>query len=196
MSNQFKTREMCDLVAAKLAEHDWHFERREFEDGECAIDTDITSQSQLLRKYEIRMLFRRRAMQTIYYIPVMAPERVRGEMSEYLMHANSCTLHGKFVMDFGDGEIRYEKATSLAEVEADVDSVLTRALDMLKATVDQYVTGLIAVAMGKLASDAFASVVKAMNVPPQPPPLLPPVGNVEDLAEEFEAGQQKKQKGE
>ena len=67
-------KEMCDLVAQKLKEHDWRFRLRDFGDGEFAVDSDVSSKSGVFRFYERRFLFQRAEMRTIYYLPVKAPE--------------------------------------------------------------------------------------------------------------------------
>jgi len=161
--------EMMNTVVENLKKHEWHFSTKKFDDGECAIDTDITSKSGFFRFYEIRFLFRKWDMQAIYYIPIKAPENVRKEVAEYLCRANWRTKYGEFVIDFEDGELRYLFLVNPAGIAADVEDVIGDCFDLCR-TIDRYAGGLMSViAGGKSAADAFADATKPTEEIPPPP---------------------------
>ena len=167
-------KKMCDKVAASLKENKWRHEVKDFKDGEYAVDTDVHSKSDVIRFYEIRMLFRKWDMQTIYYIPIKAPEAKRLAVAEYLTRINWRKKYGKFQMDFEDGEIRLDMVFSPAAVEKDVDDVLGDSLNMMCEMADRFAPGLMAViAGGQSAKDAFDEAVKPKDEPPPDLPDLP-----------------------
>ena len=176
-------KEMCDLVAQKLKEHDWRFRLRDFGDGEFAVDSDVSSKSGVFRFYELRFLFQRAEMRTIYYLPVKAPEAMRQGAADYITRINWRTRYGKFMMDFDDGELRYECIFGEPAIKADVDDVLGDSIDMMRSTLDRYAAGLVAVlGGGKSAEAAFQEAIKPKEAPapapeegdaepaPEPPP--------------------------
>ena len=163
-------KEMCDLVAQKLKEHDWRFRLRDFGDGEFAVDSDVSSKSGVFRFYERRFLFQRAEMRTIYYLPVKAPEAMRQGAADYITRINWRTRYGKFMMDFDDGELRYECIFGEPAIKADVDDVLGDSIDMMRSTLDRYAAGLMAVlGGGKSAEAAFQEAIKPKEAPAPAP---------------------------
>lgn len=176
-----KAKEMMDAVVKNLKEHEWHFRTRDFHDGECAIDTDIASNSGVFKFYDIRMLFRKWDMQTIYYFPVKVPEEFRTAVGEYLMRVNWRMKYGKFVMNFDDGEIRYEIVFNPHTVLDDVENVLGDSFNMMSETSDEWTPGIMKIIFGgKKAAEVFNEIAEAKNgskddPPPEEPPV-PPAG--------------------
>ena len=180
-------KKMMALVEKNLKRNKWRFETKEFDDGECAIDTDISAQNEFFKGYDIRMLFRKWDMSTYYYLPIKAPEKVRAAVCEYLMRSNWRIRYGKFVMDLEDGEIRYEHVFSRHAVLADADDVLGDALNMMRGVVDQYVPGLTDIIFGgRSAAEAFKEALTPKkqepddDTPSEEPPAPPPVGAAVD----------------
>jgi len=178
--------EMMNKVAEDLKKHDWHFSTMKYDDGECAIDTDIVSKSGLIRCYVIRLSFRQWDMLATYYIPLKAPENVRKEVAEYLCRANWRTKYGEFAMDFEDGDIRCFFLVHAAAVLADVKDVLGDCFEISR-TIDRYAAGLVSViAGGKSAAEAFAEATKKADEPP-PPPAPPPAAGAVSTADGVQA---------
>ena len=171
--------ELRGIVTKDLDENKRSYRICDFkkDSGECAIDTDVMSESEVFHSYEIRLLFRKYDMRSIYYFPVKVPESMRGAVTEYLMRINWCTRYGKFILDFEDGEIRYEATFSAAEIKEDVGVVLSGVINMMQSTADRYASGLLSVmGGGKMPEEAFKEACKPKNPPPsaEPPPEEPP----------------------
>ena len=121
----------------------------------------MSSKSGVFRFYELRFLFQRAEMRTIYYLPVKAPEAMRQGAADYITRINWRTRYGKFMMDFDDGELRYECIFGEPAIKADVDDVLGDSIDMMRSTLDRYAAGLMAVlGGGKSAEVAFQEAIK------------------------------------
>ena len=180
---------MKRAVMTNLDQHHWRYTTRDFDDGDCVIDTDISSRSGVVKHYEIRLIFGKWDMQAIYYIPFKAPENRRTEVAEYLMWMNWNTKFTKYIMDFKDGEIRCYIVVRKAAVLSDVEDVICDVMNMMCDSVDKYIAGLMAVIVGlKSAKEAFEEANKPKNDPPPAPPTPPVPPTTPDSEESTEGG--------
>lgn len=80
-------------------------------------------------------------------VPVRVPEGARRSVAETLMRANHGLRFGKFEMDFGDGEIRFQMAHALTDGVLG-DSVIARTFAAAVIMLDQYLPAVLSVIYG------------------------------------------------
>jgi len=79
---------------------------------------------------------------------IKVPEKARAAASEYLTRANYGLVLGNFEMDMSDGEVRYKTSISVGEKGKLTDDLISPVVLTNFGTMDRYLLGLMAVAVG------------------------------------------------
>jgi len=79
---------------------------------------------------------------------IKVPEPARVAAAEYLTRANYNLILGNFELDMSDGEVRYKTSLSVGEKGVLTDDLIRPVVLTNFGTMDKYMPGLLAVAMG------------------------------------------------
>ncbi len=140
-------KESAKAVRKWLKDHKWQYSERTLDDA-VVFKTNVAADASLFRVYDITIGCRERDVQSLFYLPVKAPPKRCAAVAEYLMRVNYRFRLGKFTMDYGDGEIRFEVIKDNLAVEQDSEAALDDLFGFAGYVCDGFGEGVVKVIAG------------------------------------------------
>ena len=141
-------------VRAWFKNHDWDFKEGKTTDGDVAFLTRLAASEGLLFKgYMVEVVCRSDHIQTVFVPPIQVKKKFFPAVSEYFGRINSMFRVGKWVLDYRDGEPRWEYLKEVEKLEPGAEEVMDDLIGFSALICNRYAEGIIKIIMGSMTPE-------------------------------------------
>lgn len=168
-----KATEIANGVRAYFKKHDWHFDEKMTDEKDTVLFlTHMAAEDgRLLKGYAVTVVCRDDQIQAVFVPPVTVARKFFPAVSEYFGRINSQYIVGKWVLDYDDGEPRWEFVKEVENLKPGTDDVMDDLIGFSGVICDKYAEGIVKILMGNMSPEELVCDDEEDNCGDDPKPV-------------------------
>jgi len=141
-------------VRAWFKSQGWDFKEGNTADGDIVFLTRLAAAEGLLFKgYVVEVVCRNGQIQTVFVPPIQVEKKFFPAVSEYFGRINSMYRVGKWVLDYQDGEPRWEYLKEVEKLEPGAEEVMDDLIGFSALICNRYTEGILKIIMSTMTPE-------------------------------------------